>query len=62
MHLEIRHVLGTIVAFALAFTAACVSSAADPQDACTDLTALDLIDMRITAAERLPAGDAGQAR
>ncbi|MDE2907428.1 MAG: hypothetical protein OXQ28_15235, partial [Acidobacteriota bacterium] len=46
------------VAAGLAVAAACATPAADPADACTDLTTLALIDLRIGAAERVPA-DAG---
>ena len=61
MRLISRYATASAIAAALAFVAACAGSAADPVDPCTDLAALSLIDLRITAAENIPAGEAGPA-
>ena len=46
------------VAAALAAAAACAAPAANSADACADLTALELIDLRIGAAEHVADGEA----
>ena len=50
-----RSLVNVAVAVSMAIAAACVSPAANPADACTALAALELIDLRIGAAERVPA-------
>ena len=50
-----RSLVNAIVAAGVAIAAACASPAADPVDACADLAALELLDLRIGAAERVAA-------
>ena len=55
-----RCLVNVALAAGLAAAAACAAPAANPADlpgACADLTALELIDMRIGSAEHVPAGD-----
>ena len=53
----VRRFLATVGSAACVFAAACGGSAGGPV-ACADLTGLDLIDLRIGAAETVPASDA----
>ena len=50
-----RQLVNVAVAACLAMAAACAAPAADPADACTDLTALALFDLHIGTADRVPA-------
>ena len=54
-----RHLSRAAAAVGLALAVACAAPGADPVDACAELAALELIDLRIGSAERV-ADQAGQ--
>ena len=49
-----RHLAHAAAAVGLAMAAACAAPAADPVDTCAELEELELIDLRIGSAERVP--------
>ena len=52
-----RCLVNGAVAASLAVAAACVTPAAEPESPCAELTALELVDLRIGSAEHLPEAE-----